>query len=81
MKFYTIVAKGLKLKVRKFWGTIPTFAEVTEQNWPRQLDIKPSVESDKEVKISKEHKSIVITTVEIKDDFDLIMHKFDLHKT
>ena len=81
MKFYTIVAKGLKLKVRKFWGPIPTFAEVTEENWPRQLDIKPSVESDKEVKISKEHKSIVITTVEIKDDFDLIMHKFDLHKT
>ena len=23
------VAKGLKLKVRKFWGLTPTFAEVT----------------------------------------------------
>ena len=29
LKFYTIVAKGLKLKVKKFWGLIPTFVEVT----------------------------------------------------
>ena len=29
MKFYASVAKGLKLKVRKFWGLIPTFVEVT----------------------------------------------------
>ena len=29
LKFYTNVAKGLKLKVRKFWGLIPTFEEVT----------------------------------------------------
>ena len=36
--------------------------------------------SDKEVKISKERKSIVIRTVEIQDDFDLILYKFDLHK-
>ena len=27
--FYTSVAKGLKLKVRKVWGLIPTFVEVT----------------------------------------------------
>ena len=32
MKFDTSVAKGLKLKVEKFWGLIPTFAEVTEEN-------------------------------------------------
>ena len=31
LKFYISVAKGLKLKVRKFWGLIPTFAEVTEE--------------------------------------------------
>ena len=30
LKFYTSVAKGLKLKVRKFWGLIPAFVEVTE---------------------------------------------------
>ena len=30
LKFYTSVAKGLKLIVRKFWGLIPTFVEVTE---------------------------------------------------
>ena len=29
LKFYTSVAKRLKLKVRKFWGLIPTLAEVT----------------------------------------------------
>ena len=31
MKFYTSVAKGLKLKVRRFWGLIPMFVEVTEE--------------------------------------------------
>ena len=30
-KFYTSVAKGLKLEVRKFWGRIPTFVEVTRE--------------------------------------------------
>ena len=29
LKSYTSVVKGLKLKVRKFWGLIPTFIEVT----------------------------------------------------
>ena len=29
LKFYTSVAKGLNVKVRKFWGLIPTFVEVT----------------------------------------------------
>ena len=29
LKFYTSVTKGLKLKVRKFSGLIPTFVEVT----------------------------------------------------
>ena len=29
MEFYTTVAKRLELKVTKFWGLIPTFAEVT----------------------------------------------------
>ena len=29
LKFYASVTKGLKLKVRKFWGLIPTFVEVT----------------------------------------------------
>ena len=31
LKFYTSVAKRLKLKVRMFWGRIYTFAEVTEE--------------------------------------------------
>ena len=29
LKFYASVAKGLKLKLRKFWRLIPTFVEVT----------------------------------------------------
>ena len=29
LKFYINVAKGLKLKVRKFYGSVPTFVEVT----------------------------------------------------
>ena len=31
LKFYTSLSKGLKLKVRKFWEPILTFAEVTEE--------------------------------------------------
>ena len=31
MKFYTSVAKGLKL--RKFWGLILTFVKVTNENF------------------------------------------------
>ena len=31
LKFYTSVAIGLKLKVRKSWGLIPTFVEVAEE--------------------------------------------------
>ena len=37
LKFNTSAEKGLKLKVRKFWGLILTFAEVTEEilvGWP-----------------------------------------------
>ena len=29
LTFYNRVAKGLKLKVRRFWGLSPTFVEVT----------------------------------------------------
>ena len=31
LKFYSTVAKGLKLKIRKFCGLDPTFVEVTEE--------------------------------------------------
>ena len=39
------MAKGLKLKVRKFWGLIPTFGEITEENllggpfWPSWIGL------------------------------------------
>ena len=32
LKFYNGVAKGFKLKVRKFYRLIPTFVEVTREN-------------------------------------------------
>ena len=32
LKFYASVAKGLKLKVRKFWGLVFTFVKVTRRN-------------------------------------------------
>ena len=35
LKVYTSVAKGLKLKVRKFLGLIPTFVEVTAEELVR----------------------------------------------
>ena len=31
LKFYASVAKGLKLKDRKFWGLIPSFVKVTRE--------------------------------------------------
>ena len=34
LKFYTNVAKRLKLKARKFWGLILTFVEVTGEKKP-----------------------------------------------
>ena len=33
LKFYTSVAKRLKLKIRKFKGLISTFVEVTGEKW------------------------------------------------
>ena len=33
LKFYISVTKGLKLKVEKFLGIIPTFVEGTGKNW------------------------------------------------
>ena len=64
--------RSLLTKIPQIWWKGPSWLQVKE-NWPRQPDIKLSVESEKEVKISKEHKSIVITAVEIQDDFDLIL--------
>ena len=47
-----------------------------KENWSREPDIKPSEESEKGVKNSKKHKSVVFPTVAIQDDFDLILLKF-----
>ena len=38
LKFYTSLAKGLKLKFRKFCGLIPTFVEITGK---KLVDLSP----------------------------------------
>ena len=41
LKFYTSPPKGLKLKVRKFWGLISVFVEVTEEKWVKRVKQPP----------------------------------------
>ena len=41
LKLYTSVAKGLKLKVRKFGSLIPTFVEVTGKKTGRGTFLPP----------------------------------------
>ena len=41
LKFYTSVAKGLKLNARKFWGLIPTFVGVTGEKLVRGAFFPP----------------------------------------
>ena len=44
LNFYTSAVKGLKHKVRKIWGQIPTFVEVTEEKRVGDLFArKPSI--------------------------------------
>ena len=42
VEFYTSVAEGLKLKIRKFWGLIPAFVEVTGEKQVGGLFAPPS---------------------------------------
>ena len=58
------------IKIPQAWWKGPSWLKIKE-NWSIKPDMKPSVESEKEVKISKQHKSIVITAVETQDDVDL----------
>ena len=47
LKFYSSVAKGLKLKIGKFCGLYPTFVEVTEEKlvgWRGFLRPSPHLE-------------------------------------
>ena len=71
---------SLLTKIPEIWWKDPPRIQL-KGNWPRQPDIKPSEDSEKEVKTSKGHKSIVIATVKIQDDFYLILHKLNLNKT
>ena len=43
LKFYTSVAKGLNLKVRKFCGLIPMFVEVIEEKLAGGLFASPPI--------------------------------------
>ena len=43
LKFYTSVAKELKLKVRRFWGLIPTFVKVTGEKLAEEAFLAPPI--------------------------------------
>ena len=45
LKFHTSVAKGLKLKVRKFWELVLTNVEVTRENLVGILPSPPPIPS------------------------------------
>ena len=51
------MAEGLKLKLRKFWGLIPTLAEVAEENLVGGLFCPPIMNR---VKIDLEQMNIII---------------------
>ena len=72
--------ESLLTKLFEMWWRGPSWLQV-KRNWPMQTNQKSSVESEKEFKILKEHKSIVFTATEIQDDFCLILRKSDSHKT
>ena len=62
LKFYTSVAKELKVKVRKFWGLIPTFVEDTGEKLARgdlPSPILNRIKLNVEVLIDK--KSLLVT--------------------
>ena len=43
LTFYTSVAKGLRLKVRRFLGLVPTFVEVTEEKLVQRAFLPPTI--------------------------------------
>ena len=61
LKFYTSVEKGVKLKARKFWGLIPTFAEVTKEKLVGGPFLPPPhLNRVKDLKLPSEHRQNVI---------------------
>ena len=46
LKFYSSLAKGLKLKVRKFLGLVPTFIQVTVEKLVGGVFAPPNYEKD-----------------------------------
>ena len=62
-KFYTNVAKGLKQKVRKFWGLTHTFAEVTEEKLVRGLFAHPSFILNRVNLITRSRDSVTFTLI------------------
>ena len=46
LKFYSSVAKRLKLKVRKFLGLVPTFLQVTVEKMVGGIFAPPNSEKD-----------------------------------
>ena len=43
LTFYTSVAKGLRLKVRRFLGLVPMFVEITEEKLVQRAFLPPTI--------------------------------------
>ena len=43
LKFYTSVEKGLELKVRKFYGLVPTFVEIKAEKLVVRTFLPPPI--------------------------------------
>ena len=64
LKFYTSVAKGLKLKVKKFSGLVPTFVEVTGGKLVGGgLFIPPILNRVKKMFLSFERWSVIVSQI------------------
>ena len=48
LRFYTSVTKGLKLKVAKFWGLLPTIVEVAGKKLVKEAFLLPHLNRIKE---------------------------------
>ena len=77
LTFYISVAKELKLKVRKFWGLIPTFLEVTRKKmleggpYPTMIKLGSCTLSKNDAKININHVTPLLNST----DFSIVHRK------
>ena len=80
MKFYASVAKGLKLKVRRFLALIPTIAEVTEEKLVGGAFLPPILNRANILNICNCYKSNEIVKIVTKKKILWKINLFDKYK-